>query len=54
MAKYNVVFAVSYPVEAEDEKDAESKATDLFVEELGNPNLSSLLDIFGCNVEDDK
>ena len=50
MKKYNVVYAMSYHIEAEDEGSAEEIAYKLFREDVGG---SSRLDVFGVNVEEE-
>lgn len=51
MKKYKVVFALSYEIEADNEIDAEDKASEVFCEEVDN-STSGLTEIFGCNVEE--
>lgn len=46
MTKYNVVFSVSYLVEAEDKTEAEEKAWDLMYDDMPSPKY------FGCVVEE--
>jgi len=50
MKKYNVVFAMSYEIEAEDEATAIEEATNLFIDDTGIGGMG--LDVFGVNVEE--
>lgn len=51
MKKYNVVFATSYEIEANDETEAEEIAFEKFQEDLGTESKIQL-ELFGCNVEE--
>ena len=52
MAKYRVVFAISYDVEAEDEVEAEEKAIEELEAEFGSVFTDVVLNSFGVNVEE--
>jgi len=56
MKKYNVVFALSYEIEAEDQNEARKQAEALFKEELSDRNRrEGRTSIFlGCNIEDEE
>jgi len=53
MAKYRVVFAISYGIEAKDMGEAEDKAIEQFEKELGDIAIQNpkLLELFGVNIE---
>jgi len=51
MKKYNVVFATSYVVDADDDADAEERAMEQFKEDLGTESKMQL-GLFGCHVEE--
>jgi hypothetical protein len=51
MKKYNVVFATSYEVEANDELEAEDIGYEKFKEDMGSES-EIQLGLFGCNVEE--
>ena len=49
MTRYNVVFSAAYEVDAEDEKSAEERAWDMFIEDV---NVLSPGEIFGIHAEE--
>ena len=54
MAKFKVVFAIDYEVEAEDENSAIQEAEERFTDEVehGDRRAVSLLELFGVHAEE--
>ena len=52
MAKFRVVYAISYDVEAKDEMEAKEKAIELMEEEFGKKFTDIVLSEFGVNVSE--
>lgn len=52
MPKFRVVYAISFDVEAEDESEAEEKAYEMLVREIGGDAADAVIGAFGVNVEE--
>lgn len=53
MPKYNVVFSISYTIEAEDEGTAEDLGWEELERELQTAGLDGMVKDFGATVEED-